>query len=252
MGPNRRSRVVFASLLAVFLLTEAAGAAVRARFEQGKLSVTSAGALPAEVFAAIANETGVRFVIDRSLELPPLTFEVEATLERAIREIVAGLPGVAGHAMVHGASAAGGSRLVEVSVFGAGGPRAPAVAYVRRAGPEVLARVEGPVDLVNGEVPPETEAKIRGLIGDLQAVQASSLGRKDLPPESLPRLEVLVEAGFPEKDAIVALVYVEKRRMLMEELAKIPGGEQAFNVVKFRPYYRPRPANAGPPSVFGD
>ena len=115
----RWTMVFVASLLFPLVAAAAPGSHLEIRYREGRLTI-HAEAIPAnEVFTAIAEDTGVRFVIDSEIRPVPITIDFDdLELERGIHKVVRAVrPAVA---MFHGRDANGESRLARVDLFGPG------------------------------------------------------------------------------------------------------------------------------------
>ena len=127
-----RSRIPTAFIASVFALTifadlalAAPAATVRVQFLDGKLSLAARAAPAADVFKAVADKTGVRFVVDPEIKPDPITIDLDAMpLERAIRNLLTAIPQAAGHTMTYARDPRGEPQLVQVTLFGPG--KAPA------------------------------------------------------------------------------------------------------------------------------
>lgn len=104
-----------------------------------RLSIRAHGAPAADVLAEITRVTGVRFAIDPEARLGAVHAEIGPTdPERAIRSLVANIPGVAGSAASYSSTGAHGRpHLVRLSLFGPGrAPSGGAAPPVRAPAPE--------------------------------------------------------------------------------------------------------------------
>src|SRR5215510_5389928 len=118
-----------ASAVALMIIAALALAAsaetLHVQFEGGKLSLVARAAPVANVLKAIADETGVRFVVDSEVKPGPITIDLDAMpLERAIRNLLTAIPQAAGHTMTYARDPRGETLLVQVTLFGPG--KAPA------------------------------------------------------------------------------------------------------------------------------
>ncbi|MGH7822265.1 MAG: hypothetical protein ACREQ9_21090 [Candidatus Binatia bacterium] len=125
------NRPKLASWLGAFALTMVApaaspGADPEVRSEGGRLWVRSEGGVAvSQLLESVSGKTGVELVVDPELAGGRMDVEIEGVeLERALRELSAGIPGAAGHTMSYVEDGAGKPRVTRVIIFAAG--KAPA------------------------------------------------------------------------------------------------------------------------------
>jgi len=121
----QRLATVFALAIFADLALAAPATTVRVQFQDGALSLVARAATAADVFKAVADKTGVRFVVDAEIKPDPITIDIDAMpLERAIRNLLTVIPQAAGHTMTYTRDGRGAPQLVQVTLFGPG--KAPA------------------------------------------------------------------------------------------------------------------------------
>jgi hypothetical protein len=192
------------------------------RYEGGKLWGTARAAPASDLFKAIAEKTGVRFVVDSEVNPGPITIAFDCMpLERAVRNLVAAIPQAAGHTITYAPAATGGSRLVQVSLFGPGKTAAGRGATVYAEGeqptptaddsaapqalptPDVDERMQ---KMMQAGVPRETAEKVIRFTREVQKLQKTPIpgtySPSDLSPESRERLQPLIERGVPMERAV--------------------------------------------------
>jgi hypothetical protein len=238
-------------------LASLAGAAEpRVRFEDGKLWVFSQAVSAPDVFSAIAEKTGIRFVIDKELKPAPLTIRIEGMeLERAIRNIVGALPEVAGHTMSYSREASGDARLAEVSIFGPGKAissgtnvyEASSSSPLALPTPDLQERMDR---MIEAGVPRETAEKVLELTTEVQKLQATpepgSYDPDDLSPATREQLQPLIDRGVPMERAVQMLLLQERYQDTLKELSNMPGG-MAVPGLPGPPANAPSPGAAGGP-----
>jgi hypothetical protein len=106
-----------------------------------------------------------------------------------------------------------------------------------------------PVPPLDGGAPPATETQVLAILSGLKSFDATP---PDVSAETSQRLKLLADAGFSAQDARVALAWDEQHRKMRAALAAIPGGLEAFDRLKYRAYYAPRPNDAPPPSFLSE
>ncbi|MGH7858143.1 MAG: hypothetical protein ACREQY_12530 [Candidatus Binatia bacterium] len=246
------------AVLAFGLLEGSAVAAPAAvRFENGKLWVTSRAVAAPDVFSAIAEKTGVRFVIDKELRPAPLTVQIEGMeLERAIRNIVGAIPEVAGHTMSYTKEASGDARLSEVSIFGPGKALSAGTNIYEASGagppsfptPDLRERMDR---MIEAGVPRETAEKVLELTAEVQRLQESpepgSYRPEDLSAASREQLEPLIDRGVPMERAVQMLLLQEKYQDTLKELSNMPGGLKIPELPGSPAGAPPSPSAAGEP-----
>ena len=226
---NRTTLAVAAVATAVFA-TPAPGQNLRVRYENGLLSLSSRGVPAPEVFSAIADEAGVRFVIDKELKPASVTMEiVDMEIERAIRNVVSVMPGVAGHTMSYQNVPDGEPRLSQVSIYGpgkssAGGDVYEATAPLPIPTPDLQERMDR---MIEAGVPRETAEKVVELTAEVQRLQATpppgSYSPDDLSEASREQLQPLIDRGVPMERAVQMLLLQEKYQDTLRDLSEIQG-----------------------------
>jgi hypothetical protein len=252
-----RPRFVSACVASAFALTIVADLALEARaetvhvqFQDGKLSLAAIAAPAADVFKAIADKTGVRFVVDSEVKPGPITIDLDAMpLERAIRNILAAIPQAAGHTMTYAREPRGEPLLVQVTLFGPGKAPAERGSTVYSASDrsiEVLgdrpgARLatapavlptpdleERKEKMIQAGVPRETAERVIKLTRDVQNLQATpapgSYRPEDLSPASREQLQPLLDRGVPLDRAVQMLLLQERYQQTLKKLQNTPGG----------------------------
>jgi hypothetical protein len=222
-------------VLIATLCCSARAASLETRFEKGKLWVSAHTVGAPELFADVAAKTGVRFVIDSELRPPPLTIDIDGKdLERAIRMLIAGVPGAAGHAMAYQPGRP--PRLKEVSIFGAGKAPSSMSADVYEAGPK-----PPPPDLekqqremVAAGVDPHAAASIKTLgnafgLGSTPA--PGSYRPEDLSPDLRAKIPTLLEYGLTTEQAVQQLTIQQQYRETMKGLTGMDGMQSLFGAV---------------------
>ncbi|MGH7821546.1 MAG: hypothetical protein ACREQ9_17415, partial [Candidatus Binatia bacterium] len=97
MKSDRSFLALGAALLAAALAVSAGTPAVTVKFQAGKLSLRANSAPAADVFSAVAEKTGIRFVVDSEIKPGPITIDIDGmALERAIRNLLTEMPQAAG------------------------------------------------------------------------------------------------------------------------------------------------------------
>jgi hypothetical protein len=237
-------RIASACVASAFALTIVADLALVARaetvqvqFQDGKLSLAARGAPAADVFKAIADKTGVRFVVDSEVKPGPITIDLDAMpLERAIRNLLAAIPQAAGHTMTYARDPRGEPLLVQVTLFGPG--KAPTErgstvysASELAAAPAVLPTPdldERKEKMIQEGVPRETAERVINLTRDVQNLQATpapgSYRPEDLSPASREQLQPLLDRGVPIERAVQMLLLQERYQQTLKKLQNTPGG----------------------------
>jgi hypothetical protein len=231
--PLRRALVVGLASLVFGVASQAAAPVVR--YQDGRLWVRANGVAAPDVFSAIAQRTGVRFVVDKELSPGALTIDVDGLeLERALRAIVASIPQAAGHSMSYTSDADGTARLSEVSIYGPGKKIAGTGSEVYEA-PTPAAPVPIPTPdlqermdkMIAAGVPRETAEKVIELTVEVQKLQATpepgSYRPEDLSPASREQLQPLIDRGVPMERAVQMLLLQEKYQQTLKDLSNTPG-----------------------------
>ena len=219
------------------LLGSAIGAPpVKAQFHDGKLSLNARAAPVPDVLKAVADTTGVRFVVDGGIKPSSITIELESMpLERAIRNLIAAIPEAAGHTMTYGRNSKGTPRLVQVSLFGKGqAPGGDATVYAAAAPPADPLAVATPdleekMDkMIQAGVPRETAERVIGLTREVQKLQATpvpgSYRAEDLSPATRAQLQPLIDRGVPLERAVQMLLLQERYQDTLKDLSAMKGG----------------------------
>ena len=215
------------------------------RSDDGILWVDSRAAPAAAVFTAIARETGIRFIVGEELRPVAVNLKVEGIeLERAIRNLVGELDAV-GYTMSYQGLPAGGARLAEVAIYGAGGRSAKGTVYEESRPPPLPSILAPNHEDVAGTlkatgVAAETIERVIALSRDLEAerrrIAASSHDRRDLAPDSAAALEPLLATGMSMEEAVRAVLIQEAEGRVLQEIAAVPGGANVFQVLRRRSY----------------
>jgi hypothetical protein len=218
VGRFRSARIlVVATLLSGLAgIVAAASPSVRVQFEDGKLTLSARAAAAPDVFKAVAEKTGVRFVVDSEIKPAPITIELEAMpLERAIRNLIVAVPQAAGHTMTYGRGRRGTPQLVEVTLFGPGkapgeGSSTVYAASGQSVAPGVLPTpdLEERMDkMVQAGVPRETAERVIALTREVQKLQATpapgSYRPEDLSPAMREQLQPLIDRGVPMEEGSI-------------------------------------------------
>jgi len=247
------SRSVRIALLALaigctVLVRSAIGATpVKVQFHDGKLSLNARAAPVPEVLKAVADTTGVRFVVDGGIKPSSITIDLESMpLERAIRNLIAAIPEAAGHTMTYGRNSKGMPRLVQVSLFGKGqAPSGDATVYAGVAPPAADPLAVATPDLeekmdkmIQAGVPRETAERVIGLTREVQKLQATpvpgSYRADDLSPATRAQLQPLLDRGVPLERAVQMLLLQERYQDTLKDLSAMKGGS---------PFATPPPPN---------
>jgi hypothetical protein len=242
LGSKRmRPRIASACVASAFALTIIAAFAARAetvrvQFQEGKLSFAARAAPAAEVLQAIADKTGVRFVVDSEVKPGPITIDVEAMpLERAIRNLLTAIPQAAGHTMTYARDPRGEPLLVQVTLFGPGKAPAERGSTVYSSSKQVATPVVVPTpDLEAGKekmiqagVRRETAERVINLTRDVQNLQATpapgSYHPDDLSPASREQLQPLLDRGIPMERAVQMLLLQERYQQTLKKLQHASG-----------------------------
>jgi hypothetical protein len=241
--------VRFYIALSIHLLVGMAGVCaagtVAVRSDKGMLWLDSRAAPAPEVFTAIARETEIRFIVDEELHPVAVNLKLEGVeIERAIRNLV-GEVGAVGYGMSYQSLPAGGAKLTEVAIYGAGGRSAKGTVYEasRPPLPSILApnHEEAAASLkASGIVPAESVDRVIALSRELEAergkIGAGPHDRSELAPDSATVLDRLLAKGMSMEEAVRALLIQEKERRVMREIATVPGGPGVFETLRRRSY----------------
>ena len=240
MSRFRSARIlVLATLLSGLAgIVAAASPSVRVQFQDGKLTLSARAAAAPDVFKAVAEKTGVRFVVDSEIKPGPITIELEAMpLERAIRNLIVAVPQAAGHTMTYGRGRRGTPQLVEVTLFGPGKAPGEGSSTVYAASGESVAPAVLPTPdleermdkMVQAGVPRETAERVIALTREVQKLQATpapgSYRPEDLSPAMREQLQPLVDRGVPMERAVQMLLLQERYQETLKDLSKIPGAQ---------------------------
>jgi len=222
------------ALIATLCLS-ARAASLETRFENGKLWVSAHKVGAPELFADVAAKTGVRFVIDSELRPPPLTVDIDGKdLERAIRMLIADVPGAAGHAMAYQPGKP--PRLKEVSIFGAGKAPSSMNADVYEAGTSPAPDLDKQQrEMIAAGVDPHTAGSIKTLgkafLGLGSTPAPGSYRPEDLSPELRAKIPTLLQNGFTTEQAVQQLTLQQEYREAMKGLTGMDGMQSIFGAV---------------------
>ena len=238
---------VRAAALALVLLVPGRAAVAAAdaygiKYQGGKLWLNARGVPAADLLKALAQKTGVRFVVDSDINPGPITLTLDGMpLERAVRNLVSAIPQAKGHTMTYASAKKGGPRLVQVSLFSAGKATAGKGAAVYGDGAEPpVAEVDARLPLtlptpnlddrmekmIDAGVPRETAEKVITLTREVQKLQKTpapgTYSPGDLSPESREKLDPLVQRGVPMERAVQMLLLQERYQATLKDLQGIP------------------------------
>jgi hypothetical protein len=253
---SRVSCLLFSSIALIGALSSSAlAASLETRFEKGKLWVSAHEVAAPDLFAAVAAKTGVRFVIDSELRPGPMTVDIDgADLERAIRMLVAGVPGAAGHAVAYHAGRP--SRPKEVSIFGAGkAPSQMSADVYEAANPEPTPDLEKQQrEMVQAGVAPKTAASIKTLdkaiLGLGSTPEPGSYRPEDLSPDLREKIPSLLEYGYTLEQAVQQLTIQQEYRETMKDLTGQDGMQSLLGAVVPPPWAPAwKPPWTAPPAV---
>jgi hypothetical protein len=225
---SHRTPPGFAAIVVVLVLlvgTAVGAAPIRAQFQDGKLSLTARAAPVPDVLKAVADKTGVRFVVDSAIKPGPITIELEAMpLERAIRNLITAIPQAAGHTMTYARGDKGAPKLVQVSLFAKGqAPSGEATVYTASAEPPTPDLEERMDKMIQAGVPRETAEKVIGLTREVQKLQATpapgSYRAEDLSPAMREQLQPLIDRGVPMERAVQMLLLQERYQETLKGLS---------------------------------
>lgn len=239
----RRLAIVFAACVLAFCVfyarvapATAGTSAVRIRMEDDNLWLSAAKVTVADVLTAVAEQTGIRFVVDSEVPAGPITVEVEGMpLERAIRALIAAIPEVAGHTMTYASGPRGPGRLVQVTLWGPGRSLAGGASTVYAAEAQ-SANDAAPVspDAEGGEEggtesSPQSDTTEKVVTLGREAEQlhvpapAGSYRPEDLSPTSREQLSALLDRGLPMERAVQMLLLQERYQQTLKDLSKTGG-----------------------------
>jgi hypothetical protein len=221
------------------MILSAAAAPVRARFEGDRLWLNARDAPAAQVFSAIAERTGAKFVVDKEIKPGSITIDIEGIeFDRAIHNLVNAIPEAAGHSVSYDRNDAGVSRPAVVMIFGGGksagpassedsSPEPAAAVYQAEPTPDLDERMQRMID---AGVPRERAEKVTNLSRELQRLKSTPVpgtySPEDLAPESRQQLDGLVQRGVPMERGVQMLLLQEWHQQTMRELS------QAFGAAK--------------------
>jgi hypothetical protein len=229
--------VALIALLCAFASIVTAAGSIRVQFQDGKLTLFARGAPAPDVLKAVAEKTGVRFVVDSEIKPGPLTIDLEAMpLERAIRNLIAAIPQAAGHTMTYGRGKKNEPQLVQVTLFGPGKAPGEGASNVYAASGETSPVVMPTPDLqermdkmVQAGVPRETAERVIALTREVQKLQATpapgSYSPDDLSPAMREQLQPLLDRKVPMERAVQMLLLQERYQETLKDLSKIPGAQ---------------------------
>jgi hypothetical protein len=227
-----------APMIIAALALSASGETVHVQFEGGKLSLAARAATVADVLKAIADKTGVRFVVDAEVKPGPITIDLDAMpLERAIHNLLTVIPQAAGHSMTYARDPRGEPLLVQVTLFGPGKTPAEGGATVysaseRLATPVVVATPDleaGKDKMIQAGVERQTAERVINLTRDVQNLQVTpvpgSYRPEDLSPASREQLQPLLDRGVPVERAVQMLLLQERYQQTLKKLQSIQAGK---------------------------
>jgi hypothetical protein len=213
------------------------------RYQSGKLWVTARAVPAADLLKAIAEKTGVRFVVDSEVNPGPITIALDGMpLERAVRNLVAAIPQAAGHTATYAPAATGGSRLVQVALFGPGKTAAEGATVYGESTEPVAPTDDDAVPqapptpdsedrlhkMIAAGVPQETAEKVLDLTREVQNLQKAPVpgtySPSDLSPESRERLPSLIDRGVPMERAVQMLLLQERYQETLKDVQNMPAG----------------------------
>jgi hypothetical protein len=226
-----------AALLAGILAFAAGAPRITVQFHGGKLSLRTNAAPAADVFSAVAEKTGIRFVVDSEIKPGPISIDIDGMeLERAIRNLLNEVPQAAGHTMSYAPGPGGEPRLKQVTLYGPGKAPSEVGATVYQASQEVS--TPGPLALptpdleermrkmIDAGVPRETAEKVMTLTREVQQLQATpapgTFHPEDLSPATREQLQPLIDRGVPMERAVQMLLLQERYQETLKDLQKIP------------------------------
>jgi hypothetical protein len=231
----RRALLIVALLGA---LRSAAASPLRVLYEDGRLWVTANSAPAVEVCAAVAEITGIRFVIDQALERSLISVDIEGVdLERGVRTLLNDIPLAAGHSMIY-SGANGRARLTDVTIFGARETPTGTVDPITRGASEtpglprfrlldLVDQNERMDEMLGAGVPPETAQRMTELTKEVQAIESapsSAYRPGDLSPAAREQLNALLDAGVGTERAVELLLVQDKFRDAFRDVAALPAG----------------------------
>jgi len=236
-----RASTILISCIALIaaLRPPALAATLTTRYEQGKLWVVAHTVQAPELFEAIAKETGVRFVIDSELHPGPLTLDIEgADLERAVRMLVAAVPGAAGQASAYDPGRP--PVLKQVSIFGAGKAPSEMNANIYEANPVPTADLEKQQrEMIQAGVDSKTAGSIKTLgkafLGLGTTPEPGSYKPEDLSPEYRSQIPSLMAYGFTLEQAVQNLTMQQEYRAAMKGITGQDGMQSIFGAAIPRP-----------------
>jgi hypothetical protein len=223
----------------VLLASAASAGPPLVRFENGRIWLVARGVAAPDLFSAVAEKTGVRFVVDADLKPGAITVDIEGQdLERAVRALVGAVPEAAGHTMSYARDGSGTTRLTAVTIYGAGKAPAGATAAVYEAANPPAAEAPMPFPtpdlgermqrMIEAGVPRETAEKVIKLTEEVQKLQATpvpgSYRPDDLSATSREQLQPLIDRGVPMERAVQMLLLQERYQETLRELSSVPGG----------------------------
>jgi hypothetical protein len=186
----------------------------------------------AEVFSAIAERTGAKFVVDKEIKPGSITIDIEGIeFDRAIHSLVNSIPQAAGHSVSYERDDAGGSRPAVVMIFGGGKPGGPpsaeepaAAIYQPEPTPDLDERMQR---MIEAGVPRERAEKVTNLTRELQRLKSTPVpgtySPDDLKPESREQLDSLVQRGMPMERAVQMLLLQEWHQQTVHDLSQAFG-----------------------------
>ncbi len=228
---------LIAGSLAITILAGASiagiAAPVRVVYKDGKLTLNVRQAPAADVLKAVADQTGVRIVVDAEIKPGPITITLEAMpLERALRNLIVAIPQVAGHTMTYGRDRNGVPQLVQVALFGPGKASVGGGSTVYAGSGEPASPMALPTpdlderlnQMLQAGVPRETAERVIALTREAQKLQATpapgSYRPEDLSPAFRDQLQPLIDRGVPMERAVQLLLLQERYQETLKELSR--------------------------------
>lgn len=225
--------IAFIALLPVLLFSlvssAAPGSHLGIRYREGRLTIHAEATPANEVFTAIAEQTGVRFVFDSEIRAVPITIDIEdMELERAIGKVVCAVrPAVA---MFHRGDSNSEPRLDRVALLGPGKAPEGGVYDVEPApmAPASMPTPDVMQSLIEAGVPGQTAQKLIDLDAEMHKLQTppvpGSYRPEDLSPTSREYIQTLVDRGMSTERAVQVLLLGERHRETLNEMWQLGGG----------------------------
>jgi len=198
----------------------APGSHLDIRYREGRLTIHAQSTPANEVFAAITEETSVRFVVDSEIRSALITIDIDdMELERGIRKVVRAVRPAA--AMFHHGDANGETRLEQVALFGPGKAPEGGQAAVLEAESEPITAASMPTpdvmqSLIEAGVPEEAAQGVIDLNAEMEKLRATPVSGSDRPTPR-DQLQTLVDRGVSMERAMQMLLFEERRRETLKE-----------------------------------